>query len=57
MPGIDGDLLAHSLAGDDEGGLDQVRGRELGLADEAAQGVGAPQAAHAGGGKGHRGRF
>ena len=48
------DLLADPLAGDDEGGLDQVLRGELGLADEAAQGLGAAQAAHACGGKCHR---
>ena len=47
------DLFADLLAGDDEGGHDQVGRRELGLADERAEGVGAAQAAHAGGGEGH----
>ena len=46
------DLLADALAGDDEGGLDQVGRGELGLADEAAQGLGPAQAAQAGAGKG-----
>ncbi len=47
------DLLADALAGDDEGGLDQVRRGQLGLADEAAQGLVAAQAAQAGGGERH----
>ena len=42
-----GNLLANPLAGDDEGGLDQVRRGELGLADQAAQGLGAAHSAHA----------
>ena len=53
MPGIDGDLLAHALAGDDEQRLHQVARRELGLADQVAQRLGAAQPAHAGGGKAH----
>ena len=48
------DALADTLAGDHEEWLDQLRRRELGLADEAAQGLGPAQAAQAGSGKSHR---
>ena len=47
------DVLADALAGDDEQRLDQVRGRQVGLADQVAQRLGAPQAAQACGGERH----
>ena len=54
MPGIASTSSRTPSPGDDEGGLDQLRGRERGLADERAQGGRPPQAAHACGRKGHR---
>ncbi len=47
------DVFADVLAGYYEEGLDQVRGRQVGLSNQAAQGLGAPETAHACGGKRH----
>ena len=53
IPGIEVDRLAHTLAGDDEEGLDEVPRRELRLAHEVAEGLRPPQAPHARSGEAH----